>query len=184
MILLLFILFFDALLFICGGWFRPKSGMKNCNLLNRIVPQARQSLRHFTNESAEKLGAKLCNGHGSTIDEPAIARRNQHPPFCHSALNQESFFHDQPQAGWELCRTYSVIEFRSFVGGGPEQGHKPDQPPSSQNALDRTGSPGPSSSRCRTVPLLNRIRRPVTSADFQPCEKGSSLLGAGCWPSS
>jgi len=31
-----------------GGWFRPKSGMKNCSLLNRIVPPARQSWRNFT----------------------------------------------------------------------------------------------------------------------------------------
>jgi hypothetical protein len=68
--------------------------MKNCNLLNRIVPQARQSLRNFTNESAEKLGAKLCNGHARTIDEPAIARRNQRQPLCQPSLRQESFFHD------------------------------------------------------------------------------------------
>src|SRR6476620_9902567 len=47
--------------FISGSWFRPKSGMKNCNLLNRIVPQVFQNLRNFTNGSARNLGTKLQN---------------------------------------------------------------------------------------------------------------------------
>ena len=68
---------FFALIFIGVRWSRPKSGMKNCNLLNRIVPQVFQGLRNFTNESAENLGTKLRDGHKSTIVEPAIARRNQ-----------------------------------------------------------------------------------------------------------
>jgi len=59
-------------------WFRPKSGMNNCNLLNRIVPQAYQSLRNFTNGSAESLGTKLLYGHAGTIGKSVIARRNNH----------------------------------------------------------------------------------------------------------
>ena len=57
--------------------------MKNCNLLNRIAPQACQSLRSLANESAENLGTKLLNGHVSAIEEPAIARRNQRAT-CHT----------------------------------------------------------------------------------------------------
>src|SRR5580658_3139705 len=62
----------------CDGRFRPKSGMKNCNLLNRIVPPARQSRRNFTNASAENLGTTLVDGHTGTIETPVITRRN-HP---------------------------------------------------------------------------------------------------------
>jgi hypothetical protein len=51
--------------------------MKNCNLLNRIVAQVLESLRHFTNESAENLGTRLLHGQISTIATPAIARRNR-----------------------------------------------------------------------------------------------------------
>ena len=59
-----------------GWWLRPKSGMKNCNLLNRIAPRAHPSPRNFTNESAENLGTKLLYGHTGTIGKPVIARRN------------------------------------------------------------------------------------------------------------
>jgi len=57
--------------------------MKNCSLLNRIVPQARQSLRNFTNESAENLGTKLWYGHTGTIEKPVIARRITLPANIH-----------------------------------------------------------------------------------------------------
>ena len=58
---------FFALIFIGVRWSRPKSGMKNCNLLNRIVPQVFQGLRNFTNESAENLGTKLRDGHKAPL---------------------------------------------------------------------------------------------------------------------
>src|SRR6266487_5219408 len=86
-------------------WFRPKSGMKNCNLLNRIVPRACQSPRNFTNASAESLGTKLLYGHASTIGKPVIARRNNHG-LCAVAQPNESFFHNQPrpQRGKSFCK--------------------------------------------------------------------------------
>src|SRR5713101_4555456 len=71
--------------------------MKNCNLLNRIVPRAYQSPRNFTNGSAESLGTKLLYGHAGTIGKPVIARRNNHR-LCALAQLQESFFHNQPRA--------------------------------------------------------------------------------------
>ena len=86
----IFVFVFFALLtlfFMCCLWLRPKSGRKNCNLSNRITPQAAQSLRSFTNGSAENLGTKLLNGHVSAIVEPAIARRN-HPEICHQTRNK------------------------------------------------------------------------------------------------
>jgi hypothetical protein len=86
------VLFFGFCCFafhVVKGRFRPKSGRKNCNLLNRMVPPARQSRRNFTNASAESLGTKLLNGHKRTIGIPAIARRNRpgvrlHPPARHT----------------------------------------------------------------------------------------------------
>src|SRR5437899_5795825 len=90
-------------------WFRPKSGMKNCNLLNRIVPRALVSPRNFTNGSAESLGTKLLYGHAGTIGKPVIARRNNHR-FCALAQPQESFFHNQPRAarGKSSCEEIRV----------------------------------------------------------------------------
>ena len=85
------------------GWLRPKSGMKNCNLLNRIVPQTRQSLRNFTNESAEKLGAKLCDGHAGTIDTPAIARRNQLRYLADHRSHRKVSSMISPSRGKGLC---------------------------------------------------------------------------------
>jgi hypothetical protein len=64
--------------------------MKNCNLSNRITPQAQQSLRSFTNGSAENLGTKLLNGHVSAIEEPAIARRNP-KRNCHNTRYKRQF---------------------------------------------------------------------------------------------
>jgi len=85
-------------------WSRPKSGMKNCNLSNRIVPQVFQGLRNFTNESAENLGTKLRDGHESTIVEPAIARRNQRTGFYPTAprVKKVSFMNSAPKRGWRL----------------------------------------------------------------------------------
>ena len=82
--------------------------MKNCNLLNRIVPRACQSPRNFTNASAESLGTKLLYGHASTIGKPVIARRNNHG-LCAVAQPNESFFHNQPrpQRGKSFCESES-----------------------------------------------------------------------------
>src|SRR5438105_13499257 len=79
--------------------------MKNCNLLNRIVPRAYQSPGNFTNGSAESLGTKLLYGHAGTIGKPVIARRNNHR-LCAVAQLKESFFHGQPRAerGKSSCK--------------------------------------------------------------------------------
>src|ERR1700744_309706 len=99
-IFLLCFFFFDVLLFmLMMRRFRPKSGMKNCNLLNRIVPPARQSRRNFTNESAENLGTKLYNGHIGTIGRPVMTSRNYPASSIYAVRSRPSFFHHQPPAG-------------------------------------------------------------------------------------
>ena len=75
--------------------------MKNCNLLNRIVPQVFQDLRNFTNGSASNLGTKLLHGHISTIATPVIARRNQTTPMLPgSRKTNKSFFQGTARRGW------------------------------------------------------------------------------------
>jgi hypothetical protein len=71
--------------------------MRNCNLLNRIEPQAGHSPRLFANGSAGSLGTKLENGHESTMKQPVIAAETAYlwllaakrgrVSFCFSALN-------------------------------------------------------------------------------------------------
>src|ERR1700739_1178009 len=111
-IFLLCFFFFDVLLFmLMMRRFRPKSGMKNCNLLNRIVPPARQSRRNFTNESAENLGTKLYNGHIGTIGRPVMTSRNYPASSIYAVRSRPSFFHHQPPAGvraiHKKCVTYA-----------------------------------------------------------------------------
>src|SRR5882724_2071759 len=90
--------------------------MKNCNLLNRIVPRAYQSPRNFTNGSAESLGTKLLYGHAGTIGKSVIARRNNHR-LCAVAQPQESFFHDQPRPkrGKSFCLALTASKFGIVV---------------------------------------------------------------------
>src|SRR5579871_6547026 len=91
--------------------------MKYCSLLNRIVPQARQSLRNFTNDSAESLGTKLLYGHSGTIGKSVIARRNN-PQACSVAQSKKSFLHVQPRKRGKSSCSKSAFTCRAGAGEG------------------------------------------------------------------
>src|SRR5579864_349758 len=113
--------------------------MKNCNLLNRIVPRAYQSPRNFTNGSAESLGTKLLYGHAGTIGKPVIARRNNHR-LCALAQPQESFFHNQPRVarGKRFCVSLGVGYLPAARMNSPSCGEACE---SSEEKWGRRGSP-------------------------------------------
>jgi hypothetical protein len=92
--------------------FRPKSGMKNCNLLNRIVPRAYQSPRNFTNGSAESLGTKLLYGRVGTFGKPVIARRN-HAKDAHHRLPKKVSSMISPASGVKAPVSFVQMRIRA-----------------------------------------------------------------------
>jgi hypothetical protein len=85
------------------------------------------------------------------VDWKQVQIEDQRHPYCQLAPKHESFFHDQPHAGWVLCRTQRKKGFPSSVrsvitssgltliptelleGGGPKSKRKERSPRNTRN---------------------------------------------------
>src|SRR5687767_2036204 len=111
-------LFFIVIKMLVRG---PRVASKNCNLLNRIVPQVLQNLRNFTNGSARNLGTRLLHGHLSTIATPAIARRKPDAPDdkrC-APLKKVSSMEQPTEGGCLLLRSLRADYNGFYKHGAP-----------------------------------------------------------------